>query len=90
MVPRTTVAELVSVLEILVNIGASGVGRLALAPMLNERGKLIGDFTLNRLAEDKFLLVGALVLVVGAAGRAAATARTARSSFSALTQKNGR
>ena len=36
------------------------VGRLALAPMLNERGKLIGDFTLNRLAEDKFLLVGAL------------------------------
>ena len=34
------------------------VGRIALTPMLNERGKLIGDFTLCRLAEDRFFLVG--------------------------------
>jgi dimethylglycine dehydrogenase len=34
------------------------VGRIALSPMLNERGKLIGDFTLCRLAEDHFFLVG--------------------------------
>jgi dimethylglycine dehydrogenase len=34
------------------------VGRMALTPMLNERGKLIGDFTMCRAAEDRFLLVG--------------------------------
>jgi dimethylglycine dehydrogenase len=34
------------------------VGRIALSPMLNERGKLIGDFTLCRLAEERFFLVG--------------------------------
>src|ERR1700745_2828806 len=28
------------------------VGRIALTPMLNERGRLIGDFTMARLAED--------------------------------------
>jgi dimethylglycine dehydrogenase len=33
------------------------VGRIALAPMLNERGGLIGDFTLCRLATDRVLLV---------------------------------
>jgi dimethylglycine dehydrogenase len=33
------------------------VGRIALTPMLNERGKLIGDFTLCRLAEDRVFLV---------------------------------
>jgi dimethylglycine dehydrogenase len=33
------------------------VGKLALTPMLNEQGKLIGDFTIGRYAEDKFLLV---------------------------------
>jgi dimethylglycine dehydrogenase len=33
------------------------VGRLALTPMLNEHGKLIGDFTIGRHAQDKFLLV---------------------------------
>jgi len=36
------------------------VGRIALSPMLNERGKLIGDFTLCRVAEDHFLLIGTL------------------------------
>jgi dimethylglycine dehydrogenase len=33
------------------------VGRIALAPMLNERGRLIGDFTLCRMAPDRVLLV---------------------------------
>ena len=36
------------------------VGRIALSPMLNERGKLIGDFTLCRVAEDHFFLIGTL------------------------------
>jgi dimethylglycine dehydrogenase len=34
------------------------VARIALTPMLNERGKLIGDFTICRLAEQHFFLVG--------------------------------
>ena len=34
------------------------IGRMALTPMLNERGKLIGDFTLCRLAEERFFLIG--------------------------------
>jgi dimethylglycine dehydrogenase len=34
------------------------VGRMALNPMLNERGKLIGDFTLWRLGPDEFRLFG--------------------------------
>jgi dimethylglycine dehydrogenase len=34
------------------------VGRIALSPMLNDRGKLIGDFTLCRIATDHFLLIG--------------------------------
>ena len=34
------------------------VGRIALTPMLNERGKLIGDFTMCRLAEDRIFLIG--------------------------------
>jgi dimethylglycine dehydrogenase len=33
------------------------VGRIALTPMLNEAGKLIGDFTLCRWASDQVLLV---------------------------------
>ena len=33
-------------------------GRISLTPMLNERGRLIGDFTLARLAPDRFLLTG--------------------------------
>ena len=32
-------------------------GRIALTPMLNERGKLIGDFTLCRLAEERTFLI---------------------------------
>src|SRR5258706_11109068 len=34
------------------------VGRISLTPMLNERGRLIGDFTLCRLAEDQFFVFG--------------------------------
>jgi dimethylglycine dehydrogenase len=34
------------------------VGRISLTPMLNDRGRLIGDFTLARLAPDRFLLTG--------------------------------
>jgi len=36
------------------------VGRLSLSPMLNEKGRLIGDFTLSRFASDKFLLICSL------------------------------
>jgi dimethylglycine dehydrogenase len=34
------------------------VGRVVLTPMLNERGKLIGDFTMCRVGPERFLLVG--------------------------------
>ena len=34
------------------------VGRMTLTPMLNERGKLIGDFTVCRIAAERFFLVG--------------------------------
>ena len=33
-------------------------GRLVLTPMLNEKGKLIGDFTIAKAAEDRFLIWG--------------------------------
>lgn len=36
------------------------VGRLVLTPMLNERGKLIGDFTIAKAAEGRFLIWGSL------------------------------
>ncbi len=34
------------------------VGRIALTPMLNERGKLIGDFTMCRIDDEHFFLIG--------------------------------
>ena len=34
------------------------VGRINLAPMLNERGRLIGDFTMCRVARERIFLVG--------------------------------
>ncbi|HET9388708.1 MAG TPA: FAD-dependent oxidoreductase [Steroidobacteraceae bacterium] len=34
------------------------VGRIALTPMLNERGKLIGDFTMCRVAPERIFLIG--------------------------------
>ena len=33
-------------------------GRLVLTPMLNEKGKLIGDFTIAKAADDRFLIWG--------------------------------
>lgn len=33
-------------------------GRLVLTPMLNEKGKLIGDFTIAKAGEDRFLIWG--------------------------------
>ncbi len=34
------------------------VGRMVLAPMLNERATIMGDFSLARLADDRFLMIG--------------------------------
>ena len=34
------------------------VGRLQLCPMLNERGKLIGDFTIAKAADERFMMWG--------------------------------
>jgi dimethylglycine dehydrogenase len=34
------------------------VGRMVLAPMLSERGTVIGDFSLARLAPERFLMIG--------------------------------
>lgn len=39
-----------------------GVGRVRLAPMLSPSGKLMGDLTVSRLADDRFWLVGSYVL----------------------------
>ncbi len=33
-------------------------GRLVLSPMLNEKGKLIGDFTIAKAGEDRFFMWG--------------------------------
>jgi dimethylglycine dehydrogenase len=35
-----------------------GVGRMGLTPMLNERGKLIGDFTMCRPSAERVFLIG--------------------------------
>jgi dimethylglycine dehydrogenase len=40
------------------------LGRVALAPMLNERGFLIGDFTVSRIADQRFFLVGSSIAEV--------------------------
>ena len=34
------------------------VGRLALSPILTPKGKLYGDLTIGRLAEDRFFIFG--------------------------------
>ena len=34
------------------------IGRIALTPMLNERGKLIGDFTMCRVGAQRVFLIG--------------------------------
>ncbi|MEO0327636.1 MAG: FAD-dependent oxidoreductase [Pseudomonadota bacterium] len=35
-------------------------GRLSLTPMLNENGKLIGDFTIGKLADNRFMMWGSI------------------------------
>jgi dimethylglycine dehydrogenase len=35
-----------------------GIGRLALSPILTAKGKLYGDLTIGRLAEDRFFIFG--------------------------------
>ena len=35
-----------------------GVGRVSLTPMLSPQGRMIGDFTIARLGEDEFFMVG--------------------------------
>ncbi|MGQ0676165.1 MAG: GcvT family protein [Rhodospirillales bacterium] len=40
------------------------IGRLVLAPMLNERARIIGDFTVMRLGPERFLMIGSGVAEV--------------------------
>lgn len=47
-------------LEWLMTNTMPALGRLVLTPMLNERGKLIGDFTIAKAAEGRFLIWGSL------------------------------
>jgi dimethylglycine dehydrogenase len=44
--------------RILANGMPEDTGRLVLSPMLNARGRLIGDFTVSRRDEDRYLLFG--------------------------------
>ncbi|MBT8078607.1 MAG: FAD-dependent oxidoreductase [Gammaproteobacteria bacterium] len=37
----------------------SGIGKMALMPMLSPQGRIAGDFTLSRLDDTRFLLIGA-------------------------------
>jgi dimethylglycine dehydrogenase len=45
-------------LELVLTNRIPPVGRLALAPMLNAGGKLIGDFTTARLGPERFFVIG--------------------------------
>jgi dimethylglycine dehydrogenase len=36
------------------------VGRIVLTPMLNEAGKLIGDFTIAKLSDTRFMVWGSI------------------------------
>jgi dimethylglycine dehydrogenase len=44
--------------QVLANAIPSESGRVALSPMLNPRGRLVGDFTVSRLGDEEFFLVG--------------------------------
>jgi dimethylglycine dehydrogenase len=44
--------------HVLANAVPAENGRVVLSPMLNPRGRLIGDFTVSRLADEEFFLVG--------------------------------
>ncbi|MFM7274211.1 MAG: glycine cleavage T C-terminal barrel domain-containing protein, partial [Gammaproteobacteria bacterium] len=49
-------------LERLLACRLPAVGRVRLAPMLGHSGKLMGDLTVSRLAEDRFWLIGSYYL----------------------------
>jgi dimethylglycine dehydrogenase len=49
-------------LDRLLSCSIPEVGRIRLAPMLNERGRLMGDLTVARLDEDRFWLTGSYSL----------------------------
>ncbi len=44
--------------RLLANAVPAGNGRTVLSPMLNPRGRLVGDFTVTRLGDEAFFLVG--------------------------------
>lgn len=44
--------------RIIANAMPGTVGRMVLSPMLSPKGRLIGDFTVTRLAADRFLVLG--------------------------------
>lgn len=44
---------------LLANAVPQKIGKTVLSPMLTEKGKIQGDFTVTRLAENQFLLLGA-------------------------------
>lgn len=44
--------------HLLANAMPSKIGKTVLSPMLSPKGKVIGDFTVTRLEEDKFLILG--------------------------------
>jgi dimethylglycine dehydrogenase len=44
--------------KLLANRMPKSVGKTVLSPMLSPKGRLIGDFTVSRLGEDRFILFG--------------------------------
>ena len=44
--------------KVLANAVPRENGRVVLSPMLNPRGRLVGDFTVSRLGDEEFFLVG--------------------------------
>ena len=44
--------------HVLANSVPRNTGRVVLSPMLNPRGRLVGDFTVSRLGDEEFFLVG--------------------------------
>ena len=49
-------------LDTLVASKLPAVGKVRLAPMLGQNGKLMGDLTVSRLAEDRFWIIGSYYL----------------------------
>ncbi len=48
--------------QVMANKMPAATGRMVLSPMLSERGRLIGDFSITRLGEDQFYVLGADVM----------------------------